>query len=100
MRPAVDAGGRSERTSNVAKFSVFEEEEMLPRCYLLQPCDGDFGPVIDDIGVSFEDADVVTNFFRQTEELDSRVNISGNTEVRALDRDQAHKVAREWRYIG
>lgn len=81
-------------TSNVPEFPILKKEEPLPFRYLLQASDRFVGPVIYDIGMGFEHAYVVADFFCDAQEVIGGVDIGGYAEVGAFDGDEAEEVGR------
>lgn len=56
-----------ERTTYVAKLAIFEEQEIFPPRYLNKPFNGLLGKVVNDVGMSLEDADAVADILCQSE---------------------------------
>lgn len=79
-------------TANIAKFPILKEQKTLPSRYFLQPCDRFLGPIVYDISVGFENADMVANLLCDTQQVIGRVDIGRDAEVGALYRDQAEEV--------
>ena len=66
---------------------------MLAFCYCLETRDCIFGPIVYNVRVSLEDTDMVADLFCDFEQLESRMDIGGDTKIGALDGDQAEEVA-------
>ena len=50
-----------QRTPNISKFSIFEQQKLLAPRYLVQAFDCPLGEVVDDVYMSFQNADGVAH---------------------------------------
>lgn len=60
---ASEGVGRVRLTAYVAKLPILEDQELLAAADFLQAGDGAVGEVVDDVGVRFQHADGVADFF-------------------------------------
>lgn len=87
-------------TPNVPKLAILKHDKLLPFSNLVQAADGAVAKVLDDVGVGFEDADVIADLVGQTQQLGGGGDIGADTEVGALDVDQAEEVVGDWGEAG
>ena len=62
-------------TANVTKLPIFKEEEVLSPRDFVEPFNGVFRKVIDDISVGFQNTDAVAHIFGEAEQGRRSVNI-------------------------
>ena len=79
--------GITRRTANIPQLPILKQQEVFALGDCLEPSNGVFGPVIDDVRVGLEDADSVADLFCDFEQLEGCVDIGGDAEVGALDGD-------------
>lgn len=87
-------------TSNVTKLPVLKHQELFPPSNLIQPSDGLVPKVIDNVRVCLQHAYVISNIFRDLQQLRGGVDIRRHAKIRPFDVHQSQKVGRQRREIG
>lgn len=77
--------GRGKHTTNVGKFAVLEDEEILASCNLLERLSGAIGPIGDNIAMSLEKTDVVTHVLGKLDQLSGCLHVGRQAKVGLFD---------------
>lgn len=84
--------GRWILTAYIAEFPILEYQKLLPPADFLEAHDGAVGKVVDDVGVGFEHAYRVADFFGELQEGGGGCDVGRDAQIGPLNRDELKQV--------